>query len=73
MTEWHGWQIGQRGTLHVGPLPGRKQICVYLIEGSVMRTVAFCRTEAEGLRLVAFLDDAFDAFNPSLAGAAVTT
>lgn len=59
-VDWHGWKIGDRGTLHVGPLPGRKSICVYLVEGSVLRTVAFARDEEDARRLVAFLDDAFD-------------
>lgn len=64
-VDWHGWKIGERGTLHVGPLPGRRSICVYLIEGSVMRTVAFARDEDDARRLVSFLDDAFDAVGAS--------
>lgn len=58
MSDWHGWRVDDVGILHVGPLPGRKSICVYVIEGSVMTPVAYCRSEDDGDRLVRFLDAA---------------
>lgn len=46
--EWHGWKReGSDVPLHVGPLPGRKSICLYSIDGSVIRTHAFFRDEQD--------------------------
>lgn len=59
--ELHGWEIRGVGKLHVGHVPTRKQACVYVIDGSVMHVVAYCRSEDEAHRLVRFLDAAFAA------------
>lgn len=55
-NDWHGWQFGDRGRLHIGPLPGRKSICVYTIQGSVLHVHAYARSEDEARALLAFLD-----------------
>lgn len=56
-ADWHGFQLGDRGTLHVGPLPTRKSVALYLIQGSVMHVLAYFRDETEARRCLAFLDD----------------
>lgn len=58
MTDWHGWARNRPGApaLHVGPLPGRKSIAVYTVEGGVIDVVAYCRDEEAARRLVEALD-----------------
>ena len=55
MTEWHGWGRGE-SALHVGPLPGRKSICLYSIVGSVMNVHAYFRSEYEAQLALRLLD-----------------
>lgn len=57
--EWHGWQIPGKGALHVGPLPGRKSICVYTVQGTVLQVHAYARSEDEAWELLQFLDRIF--------------
>lgn len=57
--DWHGFQFGELGTLHIGPLPTRKSIALYLIQGSVMHVLAYFRDEDEARRLLSFLDGMF--------------
>lgn len=64
MSDWHGWSRRIEPytgvALHVGPLPGRKSICVYSMDyndGAVMRVHAYCRSVEEGEKLLAVLDD----------------
>ena len=55
LDKWHGWS--RAGTaLHVGPLPGRKSIALYAIEGGVMHTLAYFSSEADAERAVEALD-----------------
>lgn len=67
--DWHGWSRSSEQfkgeALHVGPLPGRKQVAVYSIEypkdgGAVMHVHAYCRTPEEGQKLLAVLDRLVD-------------
>lgn len=53
--DWHGWGV-QGKSLHVGPLPGRKQICLYFHEGSVIHAVAFFKTEDHAREVLQWLD-----------------
>lgn len=62
-VDWHGWSRSSKAyhgeSLHVGPLPGRKQIAVYSMDyrsGAVMHVHAYCRSVEEGERLLAVLD-----------------
>jgi hypothetical protein len=55
-SEWHGWSKGDLGALHVGPLPGRKSICVYTVQGTILRVHAYARSEDEARDLLKFLD-----------------
>lgn len=55
LSDWHGW--GSDGkAVHIGPLPGRKSICLYVVDGSVMRTLAFFRSEKEAAEALRWID-----------------
>ncbi len=54
-NDWHGWSV-EGCAVHVGPLPGRKSICLYTVEGSVLRTLAFFRDEEDAQRALTALD-----------------
>ena len=41
---------------HVGRLPGRKQVCLYVLDGSVIRTLAFFRDEAKAHEALGLID-----------------
>ena len=62
MTDWHGWsrRTGYTGrSLHIGPLPGRKSICLYTMDytnGAVMYVHAYFRNEDEARRALETLD-----------------
>lgn len=52
MSDWHGWKRGftsGEGTsspsLHIGPLPGRKSIALYEVDGGVIRAFAYFPNE----------------------------
>jgi hypothetical protein len=51
----HGWRVGAK-SIHVGELPGRKQACLYVQEGSVIRTLAFFATEEKAREALEMLD-----------------
>lgn len=58
--DWHGWST-RLGDIHVGRLPGRKQVCLYTNErppggGAVLHVLAFFRTEEDAERCLAYLD-----------------
>jgi hypothetical protein len=42
--DWHGWRI-KGMCLHVGPLPGRKSICLYRLDGSTIKPLAYFPSE----------------------------
>lgn len=71
--EWHGWAV-QGKALHVGSLPGRKQICLYFHEGSRIRTVAFFKTDEQAREVLQWLDTlaasrfVLDTLNQEVAG-----
>ncbi len=43
-------------TYHIGELPGRKQVTLYTVEGSVIRTVAFFKKEEDAREFMQFMD-----------------
>ncbi len=63
MSDWHGWSRsrGLNGrALHIGPLPGRKSICLYTMDyrdGAIMRVHAYFRNEDEARDALATLDE----------------
>ena len=47
-----GWLFENDGVqLHVGHLPGRKRPCVYMIDGSVLSVLAFCKDDESAQKL----------------------
>lgn len=53
---WHGWTVAGK-SLHVGPLPGRKSICLYTSEANVgIRPLAYFRSEDDADACLAWLD-----------------
>lgn len=53
-TEWHGWRISGKA-LHVGPLPSRKSVCLYVLDGCTIRTLAFFPDEDKAREALAML------------------
>lgn len=53
--EWHGWTVAGM-TVHVGPLPGRKSICLYRVDRSVIRPLAYFPGQAQAQECLLFLD-----------------
>ena len=53
--EGHGWRIGGKA-LHVGELPGRKQVCLYVLDGTTIRTLAFFANKARAEEALDMLD-----------------
>lgn len=62
MIEWHGWSCDpdRSEALHIGPLPGRKSICLYSMVGSVMSVHAYFRSVGEARAALAILDRLLD-------------
>jgi H2-forming N5,N10-methylenetetrahydromethanopterin dehydrogenase-like enzyme len=55
VTDFHGWRVGDK-SIHVGGLPGRKQTCLYVQDGSTIRTLAFFATEEKAVEALEMLD-----------------
>ena len=56
--DWHGWCLDPAaGSLHVGHLPERKSVCLYLVRGSVLDVLAYFRDEDSARTALAWLDD----------------
>lgn len=62
MTDWHGWSRTGKyegEALHIGPLPGRKSICLYTMDyrdGAAMYVHAYFRSEDEARHALAVMD-----------------
>lgn len=55
--DWHGWSLSTGGpALHVGPLPGRKSVCLYSVNGSVLSVHAYFRSEDAAREALGVLD-----------------
>lgn len=52
---WHGWGT-DHWSLHIGPLPGRKSVCLYYMSGAVLDTLAFFRDYESAFRALAMID-----------------
>jgi hypothetical protein len=53
----HGWgPPSMQGSIHVGELPGRKQLCLYEEEGSIIRVLAFFKTPEQAQKTLDYLD-----------------
>ena len=55
--EWHGWRVMDTN-LHVGALPGRKQIVLYTMTngGTTIHPLAFFKSENDARTALDFLD-----------------
>lgn len=49
-----GWGFNDDTSLHIGHLPLRKSVCVYVREGSVINVLAYCRNEECAAKLAAY-------------------
>ena len=56
MTEWHGWSRGDVA-LHIGYLPGRKSVCLYVVRGGRLDVLAYFRNEQAAWHALATLDE----------------
>ena len=57
MSEWHGWRRSDSGmALHIGPLPGRKSICLYEEGNGYIDVFAFFTSEAKARKALELLD-----------------
>lgn len=60
--EWHGWgwKDNRRPDLHIGPLPGRKQLCLYLedhTDGNVsIRVLAYFKHRRDAYAALCAID-----------------
>lgn len=69
--EGHGWArqnatLGQTPAncaVHIGRIPGRKSIALYVLRGGVMDVVAYCRTERVATLAVRALDHIILGYN----------
>ena len=57
-SEWHGWRIGD-AALHIGPLPGRKSIVLFILEGGRLLPLAYFRDEELARKARDWLDSYF--------------
>lgn len=53
--EGHGWRIAGKA-LHVGELPGRKQTCLYVLDGATIRPLAFFSDDEKAREALDMLD-----------------
>ncbi|MDD3494072.1 MAG: hypothetical protein PHZ19_11320, partial [Candidatus Thermoplasmatota archaeon] len=54
-SPWYGFKIGEDG-LYIGPLPGRKRIAMYHMEGNTVVPLAYFLNEKAALRALGLLD-----------------
>jgi hypothetical protein len=57
-VEWHGWGLADKSVpaLHIGRLPGRKSVCLYMQHNGVIDTLAFFRDETTAKQALIILD-----------------
>lgn len=53
---WHGWGT-DAWALHVGPLPGRKSVCLYYESGCIIDPLAYFRDDESAFRALAIIDN----------------
>lgn len=54
-SDWHGWRV-QNVSLHVGELPGRKQVCLYTMDNNTIRTRAFFKRREDAEAVLRWID-----------------
>ena len=70
MSNWHGWSKQRYGlpsnprSLHVGHLPGRKSVCLYSVNGSVLTVLAYFRNEDTAVRTMRLIDELCGTVDP---------
>ncbi|MDP9143663.1 MAG: hypothetical protein M3N43_03040 [Actinomycetota bacterium] len=58
-VEWGGFTIAgdvDRGSLHIGPVPGRKQVALYLNKPTSFSVLAYFKDEAGAQEALAWMD-----------------
>lgn len=55
-TDWHGYLLADGRAIHIGQLPGRKSICLYVIGGGALEPLAFFRSTADAQRALDLID-----------------
>lgn len=58
-ADWCTWSIAAddtAGTLGIGPLPDRKQIGLYLMQGNTFSVLAYFKDEDKARQAVAWID-----------------
>lgn len=59
--EGTGWNPSRMpGSIYVGNLPGRKQVCLYTEERGVIRTLAFFKTEEKARMALRYFNALMD-------------
>lgn len=55
---WHWWSLGRttNEAFHIGRLPGRKRVALYLQYGSRSRPLAYFQNEKDALAVIEFMD-----------------
>ena len=54
-VEWHGWSRGST-SLHIGKLPGRKRVCLYVLDGAILTPLAYFTTEVDARTCMQAID-----------------
>jgi hypothetical protein len=58
VADWHGWRAKKDGpSLHIGPVPGKSALCIYIIEDAAIRVCGYFRTEDDAALALSILDD----------------
>lgn len=57
LTEWHGWSRVPSASLHIGRLPGRKSLCLYVMRGAVVEVLAYFANEERARLALATIDE----------------
>lgn len=56
-SHWHGWKKnGFASSLHIGVVPGRKQVCVYMQNGSSLEIMGYFRNRVAARAVLDFID-----------------
>jgi hypothetical protein len=57
VIKWHGWRRVGCAALHIGPLPGRKRIALYIDHGTWIETLAWFNGEWAARQVVQAIDE----------------
>ena len=64
MDKWHGWSLaGHDESLHIGALPGRSQVALYINRNAEIEILAYFRSEEMARKMLLYLDEFTDLAN----------